>query len=255
MYYGLNKRNRRVCGLLVTMLAIGAMFYLRSVVVGGKLVSPQSPSLGGTRTSSAPPTDTAIVRIRPAPDYASIPQHHLFRPLVTQQEPVVSEGASHSAAPASAPVVSDLVSVDDSALNLPHTPLTESITVVGVVGVNGIWKVLVEDYGSGETRFVREGETAFGYRVQGIFSDGAILERDSQEFVLILGATIGSSSAIPLLPSSETSEPLTVESSDLSVAISSLPDPPIPEDVKPLIGDLQVVWSGEGFKTVWVHLP
>jgi hypothetical protein len=140
------------------------------------------------------------------------------------------------------PVIAHSMSADDSALELPHVPLTDNIAVVGIVQVNGVWKALVENCESGETRFVCEGESAFEYRVKSVFQDGVILERSSKEFVLALDETKGSS---PI------SEVRFSEASDLTY---DLPDQPIPEDVQEFIGDLQVVWRGDGFKTEWVDL-
>jgi hypothetical protein len=74
-----------------------------------------------------------------------------------------------------------------------HTPLTDEtallavVQVVGVVGRDGQWRVMLKEHSTGETHFLREGQTAFGYQVKGITWDSVVLEAQGQAFTLRVG--------------------------------------------------------------------
>ncbi len=59
--------------------------------------------------------------------------------------------------------------------------------MVGLVAIDDKRQVALEDYSTKETRFLREGETAFGYRVKSITPRGAVLEGAGNEFELRVG--------------------------------------------------------------------
>ena len=61
------------------------------------------------------------------------------------------------------------------------------IQAVGVVGRDGQWRVLLKDHSTGETRLLREGQTAFGYQVKGMTWESVVLEAAGKAFILRVG--------------------------------------------------------------------
>jgi len=82
---------------------------------------------------------------------------------------------------------------DELARHGLHTPLTDEtallavVQVVGVVGRDGQWRVVLQEHSTGETRFLQEGQTAFGYQVKDITWDSVVLEAPGKAFTLRVG--------------------------------------------------------------------
>ncbi len=71
---------------------------------------------------------------------------------------------------------------------LPNkTALLVVVQVVGVVGIDGQWRVVLKEHSTGETRLLREGQTAFGYQVKGMTWDSVVLEAAGKAFTLRVG--------------------------------------------------------------------
>ena len=65
------------------------------------------------------------------------------------------------------------------------SPLT--IAVTGIVRIDGMTEVVIEQTEHGETRYVPIGGEAFGYRVVAVGLHGATLKRGGEQLYLALG--------------------------------------------------------------------
>ncbi len=148
-----------------------------------------------TRTANKPTLS------KPQPtNYAVIAQRNLFQPFVAPKAKVTQPSVKRDrlVQPSSPNPNRD---VQPSSPNMPpmspffsmpsgeaaSNPASDRIAVVGAVRVGDDLYVLVEDVTKGETRYVRAGESAFGYTVKSADVDNAVLVRDGKTFVVALG--------------------------------------------------------------------
>jgi hypothetical protein len=131
-------------------------------------------------------------------EYQIISRRNLFRPLVERKKPRVQRSIQRYLPPANfgrleplQPLVRPMpvqpLQPSPTRPQPPSSP-TGGVTVVGTVNVNGVMHGVVEDTARGESRFIRVGETAFGFRLAQIDDERAVLERDGKTHILNLGA-------------------------------------------------------------------
>jgi hypothetical protein len=165
-----------------------------------------------------------------------ITQRNLFRPIVEKRRrPSVQRTVSNyvppaprfervTALPRLAPMpinrVQPLPPVRSSQQpsQKPASP-TGGVTVVGTVSVNGVLHGVVEDTVQGETRFIRVGEEAFGFRLARLDDERAVLERGGRTFTLSLGAHKEDK---PLRPPTPSQPPNTAENAAAADALARL---------------------------------
>lgn len=157
------------------LLAMGAL----TVLAKGGAVSSSTDD-GKTAKATVKPRESPGPIMHAPSDYAAIGKRNLFQPLTSARDDekpvVVEEAAARVETPAAA-----------SAEPRTRTPLDDRVAVVGAVHFDGIRHAVMEDFGRGETRFVRVGDSAFGYRLARIEDAHATLERDGKTFRLALG--------------------------------------------------------------------
>ncbi len=120
--------------------------------------------------------------------YAVVAERNLFRPLIAPKErqnspklpasllPFTPESSQPPQPPSPPPLPEET-----------HNPANDGVAVVGSVKVGDEWHALVEEAATGKTCFVRVGESAFGYTVEAVGMDNAVLERDGQTFTVAVG--------------------------------------------------------------------
>lgn len=81
-------------------------------------------------------------------------------------------------------------------------PAPATVAITGVGGSGGDLRVLVEDNATGQSRWVKPGGTAFGYRVDYVTGHGGVVSKDGRSYVLGVGEN-----KPPAKPPAEKSEP------------------------------------------------
>lgn len=113
--------------------------------------------------------------------YAIIVERNLFRPVGAQPEPQGPKAAPPPTGP-KPPLppmpVAPAGNIDEVKKNVAFT---------GAVGMPSGQMALLENLQSKETRFVSQGESAFGYRVMTISSQLVVLEKNGLQFTLTMG--------------------------------------------------------------------
>lgn len=152
-------------------------------------------SMRGAHDTTTVTVETRKDSARPAaakPDWVAVRSADEYR---------VVEGRRLFGAPTIAEVAQSAAEIDELPPVIPgpaverrdvsarvHNPEADRVTVIGVVRLDGEDYALVEDFGVGETRYVRIGGTAFGYRVVSLEDRQAVLERDGQQHTIDIGA-------------------------------------------------------------------
>jgi uncharacterized membrane protein YkoI len=173
------------------LIIVGVAFVLS---VGGvsawRRVAPPTDAAPRKRTSKPPAPKPQSKKV--ASTEASKGQLHneliarrnLFRPLVAPK----AETPPRAAPPSSNP----RPTFPSTPFPTPRPMVTQNaaqnqVAVVGTVRIGKDTFALVEDLTRGESRLVREGESAFGYRVARVNDETATLERDGDTLHLALG--------------------------------------------------------------------
>ncbi len=181
-----NKRNQVILGLLVSVLVGGTLFYIHYVVAG------ETSKTSGKAAVGAKTTRTRAVAHKPAPGkpqrkgYAVIAERNLFQPLVAPKAETPPPVVKPKPVQVSPPIPTFTLPATPP-ITETHNPTLDKVTVVGMVQMGNEMFALVEDVTKGETRFVRAGESAFGYTVKAARGDDAVLERDGQTFAVAMG--------------------------------------------------------------------
>jgi hypothetical protein len=170
--------------LLVPALLTVTLFYIHRVIAG-ETAGTSDRAEAGEKTTRAR-TANKPTSSQPQPNnYAVIARRNLFRPLIAPK--VRQEPLKPLPMPLSPPPMSPPPSPPTPPPAETHNVAEVRIAVVGAVQVGSEWYALVEDLTTGEARFVREGESAFGYNVKAVGADNAVLERDGQTLTVTMG--------------------------------------------------------------------
>lgn len=192
----LSERHRSILLFTTPFCAVvGLAFYVLQTARG----ATSRPVMSGARHLTL--TETATRPSTPADDSAEdlqiISRRNVFRPLIEPKKAKVHRSMQRYIPPTNIKPLPPLIppmpiqrvpQTKTPASPQPPAPLTNSIAVVGTVNVNGVMHGVVEDTTRHETRFIRVGEEAFGFRLKQIDDERAVLERDGKTFILPLGA-------------------------------------------------------------------
>ncbi len=155
---------------------------------------------GTARRPSPPPAKVATHPSPPAAaaeDFQIISRRNIFRPLIAPKKVKMQRSMQRYVPPTNFKPLQPLIppmpiqrapQTKPPVLPQPPASPTNGIAVVGTVSVNGVRHGVIEDTTRNETRFIRVGEEAFGFRLTQIDDERAVLERDGKTFTLTLGA-------------------------------------------------------------------
>lgn len=119
---------------------------------------------------------------RSADPYAVIVERNLFRPVTAASLASVAPNPPAPAPPTKAPLppmpIAPQGNIDEVKKNVAFT---------GAVGMPSGQQALLENLQTKETKFVGQGESAFGYRVVTISSQLVVLEKNGLQFTLTMG--------------------------------------------------------------------
>jgi hypothetical protein len=174
---------------------IALVVVLSGVVVTVRKVADTSPAYAvadkpaakstGVNAKVDEKTDKAKGKESKADDpYAIIIERNLFRPVAVGSLAVTeTQGAKPTPPP---PVKSPLPPMPVApAGNIDE--VKKNIAFTGAVGMPSGQQALIENLQTKETRFVSQGESAFGYRVMTISSQLVVLEKNGLQFTLTMG--------------------------------------------------------------------
>lgn len=178
-----NSRDRLTLGIFVPVVVVSCFILVNALTSRGSSVAAgddaKKPSSNSSATKSGNPT---WVVERPASDYGVVTNRKLFgsAPPVSAEKPLVpADPAEQGEQP---------VQQQTTTSALIHNPEADKVTVVGSVQIDGEPYAVVENFGAGESRYVRVGAEAFGYRIVRMEEHNAVLEREGQQFSIELGA-------------------------------------------------------------------
>ncbi len=182
-----NKRSQWILGIFVPVLFVSTAAYIYHVIAGSPAKAAEKPAARAKTTRARSTAGKPAEKAKPS-GYTIIAQRNLFQPLiappkVTTPPPPKPQPPSP---PANIPNVFMPPPMPDASL-AAHSPAMDKIAVVGSVRVGDELYVLVEDLAKGDTRYVKAGESAFGYTVKAAGIDDATLERDGQTFTVAMG--------------------------------------------------------------------
>jgi hypothetical protein len=182
-----NKRSQLILGIFVPVLLVGTAAYIYHVIAGSPVKAAEKPAARAKTTRARSATGKPAAKAKPS-GYTVIAQRNLFQPLIAP--PKVTTPPPPKPQPPSPPVNIPNVfappPMPDASL-AAHSPAMDKIAVVGSVRVGDELYVLVEDLAKGDTRYVKAGDSAFGYTVKAASIDDATLERDGQTYKVAMG--------------------------------------------------------------------
>ncbi len=176
-------RDAVIVVIIALLLSVSGIAFMRREAAPTVSETPSLPDasvlLASTEKTPPPATPT------PAPvDNDLIARRDLFRPLVeppARPAPPMEETKKQPAPTPPAPT-------PPTSRPMPMQPLTqERIAFTGFVKLGSERYAVIENMTLGETRTVRGGDTAFGYRVERIEEDAVTLERDGNTLHLAIG--------------------------------------------------------------------
>lgn len=186
-----NKRTPLFLGIFVPVLFVGTAAYVYYVIAGSPVKAAEKPAARTKTASARSKASKTVGKSQPkSSGYTVIAQRNLFQPLVAPP-PKATTPPPPKASPSPPPPVNipnffTPPPMPDASI-AAHSPAMDKITVVGSVQVGNELYVLVEDLAKGETRYVKAGESAFGYTVKAASIDDATLERDGQTYKVAMG--------------------------------------------------------------------
>ncbi|MCS6860208.1 MAG: hypothetical protein NZT92_07805 [Abditibacteriales bacterium] len=189
-----------IAGSLLIPVLLGAIWLVVHHLVENEPANAAEKTESGERTARARTAHKPTLSKPQSTHYTVIAQRNLFQPLVAPKAKVTQPSAQRDR-PVQPLSSSPNQGVQTSPSNVPpmfsflpmppseaaSNPASDRIAVVGAVRVGDDLYVLVEDVARGETRYVRAGESAFGYTVQSADADNAALARGGRTFVVALG--------------------------------------------------------------------
>lgn len=182
----MTKRNQQLAMRAIVGVGLGSIIAMAAAAAralrGAGEADPNVTAEGGGRAQpNASMVGRAPFVARAPAEYAVIGERGLFQSTSSARIDNKSEAAQTTAAevgsPPAAPVAGERV----------RTPLDDRIAATGVVQINGARHAALEDFGRGDTKFAREGDSAFGYRVARIEEHFVTIERGGHSFRLLLG--------------------------------------------------------------------
>lgn len=192
----LSERHRSILLFTTPFCAVVVLaFYVLQTARGETSRSATSATRRSTSTKVA--TRPSTLAEDSAEDFQIISRRNIFRPLIEPKKVKVQRSMQRYVPPTNIKPLQPLVlpmpiqrapQTKTPAQPQPQASPTTGIAVVGTVNVNGVMHGVVEDTTRNETRFIRVGEEAFGFRLKQIDDERAVLERDGKTFVLNLGA-------------------------------------------------------------------
>lgn len=189
-----------ITGSLVIPVLLGAIWLLVHYVVENEPANAAEKAESRDKTTRTRTVNKPTLSKPQPTNYAVIAQRNLFQPLVAPKAKVTQPSAKGDRlVQPSSPNPNQ--GIQTSSSNVPpmfsffpmpsgeatSNPSSDRIAVVGAVRVGDDLYVLVEDAAKGETRYIRAGESAFGYTVKSADVDNAVLVRDGQTFMVALG--------------------------------------------------------------------
>jgi hypothetical protein len=150
--------------------------------VAGKSV-PKSAGLNARADEKKDKPGTGIASKSGDP-YAIIVERNLFQPVTAGS---LAQGGSQGAKPTPSPEVKTPLPPMPVAPAGNIDEVKKNIAFTGAVGMPSGQQALLENLQSKETRFVSQGESAFGYRVMTISSQLVVLEKNGLQFTLTMG--------------------------------------------------------------------
>ena len=204
-----------ITGGLAIPVLLGAIWLLVHHVVENEPANAAEKAESREKTARTRTTNKPTLGKPQSTNYTVIAQRNLFQPLVAPKAKVTQTSVKRDrlVQPSSPNLNRD---VQPSFPNVPSmspffsmpsgeatsNPASDRIAVVGAVRVSDDLYVLVEDVTKGETRYVRAGESVFGYTVKSADVDNAVLVRDGKTFVVALGEN---KPGIPIRSTADTS--------------------------------------------------
>jgi len=128
--------------------------------------------------------------------YAIIVERNLFRPVTGAPEQSGTPGGSKPPAPPVKPPLPPMPVAPQGNID----EVKKNIAFTGAVGMPSGQMALLENLQSKETKFVTQGESAFGYRVMTISSQLVVLEKNGLQFTLSMGENKPDAPAAPAKP-------------------------------------------------------
>jgi hypothetical protein len=183
-----NKRSQLILGIFVPVLLVGTAAYIYHVIAGSPVKAAEKPAARAKTTRARSTTGKPAAKAKPS-DYTVIAQRNLFQPLIAPPKVTTSSPPPKpqpTSPPVNIPNVFAPPPMPEASL-AAHSPAMDKIAVVGSVRVGDELYVLVEDLAKGETRYVKAGDSAFGYTVKAASIDDATLERDGQTYKVAMG--------------------------------------------------------------------
>jgi hypothetical protein len=207
----LSERQRSIILFTTPFCAVALLAFYVLQTAGGETSRPAgggalAHARSRSRLGHARGSDTLAARraTRPSPsaddsteDFQIISRRNIFRPLIEPKKVKMQRSMQRYMPPANIkplpPLIPPMPIQRAPQMKTPVPPQppaspTNGIAVVGTVNVNGVMHGVVEDTIRHETRFIRVGEEAFGFRLKQIDDERAVLERDGKTFTLNLGA-------------------------------------------------------------------
>ncbi|MCS6861308.1 MAG: hypothetical protein NZT92_13410 [Abditibacteriales bacterium] len=195
----LSERHRSILLFGAPLCAVVMLaFYVLQTARGA---TSRSKRLVGTPASTMKMAThpSALTPQLAAEDLQIISRRNIFRPLIAPKKvrPSVQRVIQRYIPPTNVKPLPPLIppmpvqrapQVKAPAPSQPPASPINGVAVVGTVNVNGVMHGVIEDITRHETRFIRVGEEAFGFRLKQIDDERAVLERDGKTFTLNLGA-------------------------------------------------------------------
>jgi hypothetical protein len=189
-----------ITGSLAIPVLLGAIWLLAHHVVENEPANAAEKAASREKTARTRTAHKPTLSKPQPSNYAVIAQRNLFQPLVAPKAKVTQPSIKRDRL-VQPPSPNPSRDVQPSSPNVPpmapffpmpmseatSNPASDRIAVVGAVRVGDDLYVLIEDVAKGETRYVRAGESAFGYTVKSADVDNAVLARDGKTFTVALG--------------------------------------------------------------------
>ncbi len=128
--------------------------------------------------------------------YAIIVERNLFQPVGAVQQPGQGGKPATPPTPPAKPLLPPMPVAPAGNID----EVKKNIAFTGAVGMPSGQMALLENLQSKETRFVGQGESAFGYRVMTINSQLVVLEKNGLQFTLTMGENKTDAPAAPAKP-------------------------------------------------------
>lgn len=186
-------RSIQVSPRIAVYCMIAMIVLLSGVVVAVRKVADTTPAYAVAGKSGATGINAradekkggpgAVIASKSGDPYAIITERNLFQPVGDVQQP--SQGGKPTTPPP--PSVKPLLPPMPVAPAGNIDEVKKNIAFTGAVGMPNGQQALLENLQSKETRFVGQGESAFGYRVMTINSQLVVLEKNGLQFTLTMG--------------------------------------------------------------------